>query len=160
MPHLGDAGKGHHHRNHLVRYFQTIADRLRYVRVCCGDWRRVLTPSVTFRHGMTGILLDPPYGEGKVDYQAGGNKCDTISSEVREWAIENGCNPQLRIVLCGYESQHEMPDDWRVEEWKTAGGYSSTAAQHTDAKDNCRRERLWFSPACLNTTPSLFGEMK
>lgn len=31
----------------LYEYLATLAARLRRVRVCCGDWRRVLTPSAT-----------------------------------------------------------------------------------------------------------------
>ena len=78
LPHLGDAGKGIHrqrphlgdagrgifrgaHRQHLRAYFAALQDRVRPVRATCGDWTRVLTPSVTTVHGLTGVLLDPPY---------------------------------------------------------------------------------------------------
>ena len=27
----------------------------------CGDWQRIMGPSVTYKIGMTGIFLDPPY---------------------------------------------------------------------------------------------------
>ena len=152
LPHLGDAGKG------VDLYLRQLCKRLSKVRVACGNWTRVLTPSVTFRHGMTGILLDPPYGEGELDYAAGGNKCTGITSDVRAWAIENGTNPLLRIALCGYEGQHDMPSDWTVHEWKAAGGYSSTAAEETQGQLNRHRERVWFSPACLSIEQtSLFG---
>lgn len=161
LPHLGDAGKGvrARHREHLVSYFGALADRLRYVRVACGDWSRVLTPSITFRHGTTGVVLDPPYGEGEVDYSAGGNRCDGIAGAVRDWAIANGSNPLLRIALCGYDGQHDMPDDWAVGEWTAAGGYSSTAAGDTQGKENRHRERVWFSPACIRPAQEalLFG---
>jgi hypothetical protein len=158
LPHLGDAGKGHPHREHLIGYMRSLAKRLRYVRVACGDWRRVLTPSITFRHGVTGIVLDPPYGEGEVDYSAGGNRT-SIAADVREWAIEQGGNPDMRIALCGYDGQHEMPSDWQVEEWTAAGGYSSTAEGETEGKANRYRERVWFSPACISqpTQGVLFG---
>jgi len=142
LPHLGDAGRG------ISDYLGLLCNRLRKVRVCCGDWKRVLTPSITFRFGLTGIVLDPPYGEGEVDYSSGGNRTD-IASEVREWAVANGSNPGLRIALCGYDGQHDMPDDWEVVEWKAAGGYSSTAANDTQGKLNRHRERVWFSPHCL-----------
>lgn len=161
LPHLGDAGKGvsERHREHLILYFQSLADRLRYTRVCCGDWRRVLTPSVTFRHGNTAIVLDPPYGEGQLDYSAGGN-LDSTAADAREWAIENADNPDLRIVLCGYDGQFEMPGNWAVEEWSAAGGYSSTAEKQTQGQLNRHRERIWFSPSCLipeNHQPTLFA---
>src|SRR5688572_8336556 len=163
LPHLGDAGRGvnrklPHLRNAgqgIADYLRQLCERLRSVRVCCGDWTRVLTPSVTFRHGLTGVLLDPPYGEGEVDYPFGGNRTD-IAAAVRAWAIENGSNRDMRIALCGYEGQHEMPDDWPVVEWKAAGGYSSTAANDTQGQLNRHRERVWFSPHCLNNGRFLF----
>jgi DNA adenine methylase len=99
---------------------------------------------------MTGIVLDPPYGEGEVDYSTGGNRT-TIAQDVREWALANGDNPGLRIALCGYDGQHEMPSDWTVKEWRAAGGYSSTARQDTQGKANRHRERVWFSPACIGS---------
>jgi DNA adenine methylase len=151
LPHLGDAGRGTsaRHHEHLRGRIGAIADRLRYTRVCCGDWKRTLTPSVTFRHGSTGIVLDPPYGEGEVDYSVGGNRTG-IAGEVREWAIINGENRDLRIALCGYDGQFEMPDSWSVESWTAAGGYSSTASGDTEGKENRHRERVWFSPNCIS----------
>lgn len=158
LPHLGNAGQGtqERHRNGLRAYFAELSDRLRYVRVACGDWRRVLTPSITFRHGLTGIVLDPPYGEGEMDYSSGGNR-DDIAAQVREWAIENADNPGLRIALCGYDGQHEMPDSWRVGEWVAKGGYGSTASNETQAQRNRHRERIWFSPNCVVDESALFA---
>lgn len=45
----------------LYELFGLLSRRLRYVRVTCGEWRRITTPSVTWRHGLTGVVLDPPY---------------------------------------------------------------------------------------------------
>ena len=56
LPHLGNAGRG------IEPYFAAISERLRGVRVACGDWKRVLGDSVTVKHGVTGVFLDPPYG--------------------------------------------------------------------------------------------------
>ena len=155
LPHLGDPGQGHPHRAHLIAYMTKLTHRLRYVRVACGDWTRVLTPSITDRFGMTAVFLDPPYGEGKVDYAAGGNRTD-IADAVREWAIEHAENRNLRIALCGYDGQHDMPPDWQCIEWKAAGGYSSTAANDTQGKANRHRERIWFSPHCVGKAKTLF----
>lgn len=41
LTHLGDAGKEHR----LEAYMRALADRLANVRITCGDWTRVLTPS-------------------------------------------------------------------------------------------------------------------
>jgi hypothetical protein len=46
----------------LVGWFRRLRDRLRLVRVCCGDWSRVCSSdSTTTRLGVTGVFLDPPY---------------------------------------------------------------------------------------------------
>lgn len=139
----------------ITEWFEALAQRLRKVRVCCGDWRRVLGPTPTFKIGLTGVLLDPPYGE-KAGRDADIYSHDDlqIATEVRDWAVENGGNPLLRIALCGYEGEHEMPADWECVAWKTNGGYGN---QHGGkGKDNSDRERLWFSPHCLEPQPELF----
>lgn len=112
-----------------------------------------MTDSVVIHPGNpTGILLDPPYDDGNMSYAAGGRG---ISAAVREWAIAHGDDPRLRIALCGYEGEHEMPDNWAVHAWKAKGGYGKS----DQAKANARRERIWFSPHCLplvDAQPSLF----
>jgi hypothetical protein len=121
-----------------------IAERLRRVRVCCGDFHRVLTPAVTTAHGVTAVLLDPPYADTA-------NRCkdlyaedsDTVAHAAREWAIANGDNPLFRIALCGYEGEHRMPDSWECVPWRATGGFSK------DKFTNSSRERIWFSPHCL-----------
>ncbi len=142
LPHLGDAGKGD--------YLRWFADRLARVRVCCGDWSRVCGPSVTFRHGTTGVFLDPPYADtAKRTSKLYATDSESVAHAVREWAIEQGKNPDMRIVLAGYEGEHAMPDDWRVVEWKAAGGYAFSGGGDSIGKDNRNKERLWLSPACL-----------
>ena len=144
MPSLSNGGQGvqrkSQRRNDLPEYLYALADRTRRVRVCCGDALRVLTPSITVRHGLTGVLLDPPYASYEKVY---GNQTQPVSARVREWAIANGDNPQLRIILCGYEGEHDMPSGWRKLAWKANKGYAT-------AKNSKRaQERLWLSPHCL-----------
>lgn len=150
LPHMGDAGRG------LQDYFAALSARLRRVRVACGDWSRVTGNSVTWRHGVTGVFLDPPYAEGEQQYAAGGTGTD-LSTKVRAWAIEAGKRRDMRVVLAGLEGEHDMPRDWRAVEWKARGGYGSQ--REGGGNDNRRRERLWLSPHCLDATrqPSLFG---
>ena len=153
-PHLGDAGQGvNRSRPNLgnagqgIRdYFEQLAERLRKVRVCCGDWSRVCGPSVTFKHRLTGVFLDPPYGVPDRDRCYGADDDFTVSASVREWAIEQGKNPLMRVCLAGYDTEHDMPADWDLVQWKAVGGYAS---QRKNGKNkNCERERLWFSPHC------------
>ena len=159
LPHLGDAGRGiNRKRQELQVYFQQISDRLRNVRVCCGDWTRVTGPSVTFKHGITGIFLDPPYAD--TAKRADGlyaKDCLQVAHDVREWAIANGNNPQLRIALCGYEGEHEMPDSWIAETWNTGGGYDGQSKDADTIGKNRAKERIWFSPHCLSQAMPLFS---
>ncbi len=137
----------------LYAYMQALGERLRRVRVCCGDWKRVLTPSVSTYVGLCGVVLDPPYSHEMRE------RCYSedhdISGEVREWAIANGDNPEFRIALCGYEEEHQphMPESWEMVAWKAHGGYARTER----GKENRERERVWFSPHCLKADLPLFA---
>lgn len=140
----------------LYDIFKKLQNRLRLTHVACGDWSRVCTPTITHKRGLTGIVLDPPYGEGKMDYSVGGNTDQKVAKDVQKWAIENGDNPLMRIIYCGYEGQFNPPDTWTTLEWKAQGGYGS--GKGTEADVNSYRERLWCSPHCLGKSQkSLFS---
>jgi DNA adenine methylase len=157
VPHLGPNMGVHAKRSFdLLDYFQAISDRLRRVRVCCGDWSRVCgsTP-VTVLKILTGVFLDPPYLQSERDPRAYAIESN-VSAEVRAWCLEHSNNPKLRIALCGYEGEgHEELErhGWTIEHWKTAGGYSRIG----NGKQNLGRERIWFSPHCLSSVRSGFG---
>jgi hypothetical protein len=100
--------------------------------------------SVTVKNGITGVFLDPPYASAR-DMQYAVDSA-TVAHDVREWAIANGDNKRLRIVLCGYEGEHEMPGNWKEWQWKANGGYASIQGR---GRDNASKERIWFSPHCM-----------
>jgi DNA adenine methylase len=157
LPHLGDAGQGVNRKiEPIMEWFAALADRLAGVRVACGDWTRVCGSSVTDKHGVTGVFLDPPYPtHDRAETYT--HDCGEVSYRVRDWAIANGGNPKLRIALCGYDGHWEMPDDWETFVWKTAGGYGSQG-KGTRGAANAHRERIWFSPHCLKSeVTDLFG---
>ena len=52
--------------------------------------------------------------------------------------------PLLRIALCGYEGEHNLPGSWECCAWKGGGGYGNQSGNQ-----NAHRERIWFSPHCL-----------
>lgn len=147
LPHLGDAGRG----SWIASYFQALSERLRDVRICCGEWDRVVTDACTTKHGVSGVFLDPPYTEGDMQYSAGGCGGD-VADSVREWCISSGENRKLRIALCGYDGEHTMPETWECVSWKARKGYQSKDSALADR----RRERIWFSPHCVNPQEELF----
>lgn len=159
LPHLGgnhDSGRGvHSPRMAVASVMAELADRLRRVRVCAGDWSRVVGDSVTRRHGVCGVFLDPPYTEGAADYAVGGTGTG-LAHDVRAWAIEAGDRTDMRIALCGYDEHAELErHGWTAHRWKARGGYGNQGGE--DAEDNRHREVVWFSPHCLGARqPSLF----
>jgi len=104
--------------------------------------------SVTDCHGETGIMLDPPYNaERNITYSVDDKD---VSSAVREWAIQNGDNKNLRIALCGYAGEHDMPQEWTEIAWKAHGGYAHISKSPGGlGRENAGKERIWFSPHCL-----------
>jgi DNA adenine methylase len=152
VPDISRAGTGIH-ASGIHAYLDTLARRLRRVRVVCGDWSRVVTPAVTSGIGLTAVLLDPPYDAPRAADLYTHDECEQVSADVRSWAVLNGDNGLLRIALCGYEGEHEMPATWECVGWKARGGYGS---QRKDGENlNRKRERIWFSPHCLK--PGLFS---
>lgn len=142
-PLLGHAGRGVHRliaAPEMIDWFHDLAARLRRVRILCGDWSRVLGDSSLFGNGFpVGIMLDPPYDQTVRDPELYGVETE-ISAAVRAWALEHGSDPRLRIALCGYEGEHSIPEEsWECIAWKSVG----------TNEDNAKRERIWFSPACI-----------
>lgn len=159
-------GDGVHSLSGMDR-LKLVMERMRRVRVACGDWDRVMGPSViahtrTSSVGLvldpaqvipqedaevlTGIVLDPPYDDGLKVYATN----DRISEKVRAWCIQHDHFPTLRIALCGYEGEHNELEDrgWKKIAWKARGGYGGQG--NGDGRLNSFRERVWFSPSCIH----------
>ena len=158
LPHLGDAGQGSEHpRTTFIRdWMQALHARMKDVRVCCGDWARTVKDSVTTRHGLTGLFLDPPYTKGAMDYAAGGVGTD-LPMQVQAWCAANGQDPQLRIVLCGHAGEHDalLQHGWHTRTWTARKGYALT----DEAVQNSKDETIWCNPACVPVEPSAQGHL-
>ena len=149
LVHLGDAGRGEPQARTegIYLWMGELYARLRRVRVCCGDWSRVVGPTPTVKQGLTAVFLDPPYGkEDGRDLDLYRMDSGTLAADCRAWAIEHGDNPKLRIALCGYDG-FSMPADWTPLRWKANGGYGSQG--NGRGRDNTAREVVWFSPRSL-----------
>ena len=143
----GDAGRGINRQDESPRHWiMALADRLRRVRVACGDWARVVGESPTTKLGLTGVFLDPPY-EAE-DYATTYTHNDrSVGADVWAWAAANGNNPLLRVAVCAYEDGRTLPAGWTRHAWKAQGGYSSQG--DTTGRANSSREVIYFSPHCL-----------
>lgn len=168
-PHLGDMGQGVHrkcphasnqgrgvHRTavSLAEWFHSLSERLRRVRVCCGDWSRVCggksgdaLSALCRGRQSCGIFLDPPYGAAD-NREPDCYAVDSLSvaDAVRDWCLRHGGDSRLRIALCGYDS-FDMPG-WTAYRWKANGGYANQSKSGR-GRANAKRETIWFSPHCL-----------
>ncbi|MCI0731798.1 MAG: hypothetical protein L0332_34460 [Chloroflexi bacterium] len=180
-PYLSSRGQGvlaSGRRDDLPGYLAALAARLRDVRVACGDWSRVVGPSVTWnnncargRDAYIAIFMDPPYSaEAGRDAGLYPNDDLAVAHQVREWCLAEiedkaagfrgpRCyHPRLLLALAGYEREHgpHMPADWQCVAWQPNGGM----ANRNTSNRNKDQERLWFSPNCLRPeTPAEAGQL-
>lgn len=185
LPHLGNDGKGVNHANlrepgvdegggewhpvtmpELLNWFGWLSARLRHVRILNGDWRRAVTSGasktipVRMGKGHAGIFLDPPYADtaGRSDdiYAV---ESLTVAHDVRAWCLDHGNDPDLRIVLAGFDGEHgtDLVDaGWTEVEWFAAGFLTGGMGNTGTTGHQQGRERLWLSPHCLR--PEVDGQ--
>lgn len=180
-PQTREPGVGDYHpmtMPELRRWMHFLSARLRHVRILNGDWARCATNGVclnlSVRKGLgpAGVFLDPPYStdaERCGDLYAHDDL--DIAHKVREWCQERGADPRYRIVLAGYEGEHNALEahGWTAVEWFRAGhlkgGMANTKGRTEGEEGDLHqqgRERLWLSPHCLReegeaVQRSLFG---
>ena len=181
-PHLSHGGMGVHtlaqhgesadeilevrapYNPNIYAWFRRLSERLRSVRVVCGDWSRVCGGDWQDGIGDVGIFFDPPYSDANRDQQIYHKESQTISYNVRAWAIERGKIASYRIVIAGYEGEHEelAEQGWTKETWSAQGGYANLSGKdgNTQGQANRHREVLWYSPRCLQSQMPLFAAEK
>ena len=157
IPHIADAGKGVQeiYNENIYTWFRQLSERLRHVRVVCGDWTRVCGGNWQDKFGPVGIYFDPPY-ENKDRRAVYAVDCFNVGGLVRKWAIERGELKDYRICISGYDMNNELSDHgWESYSWETGGGYSNVSGKKND---NCSKEILWMSPNCnsIDKQVSLF----
>jgi hypothetical protein len=148
LPHIGNHGRGVHrtlpHPADLTRqryWLGTLVERLRYVRVACGDWERVCRSTATIfpvRSGSTGVFLDPPYTVGAELYAVN----EQPQARVQDWCLRHQDDAGLAVVLCGYDGEYDLPG-WQVIPWEAGPSYAKAAGH----PENSKRERLWLNRA-------------
>lgn len=139
-------------------YVEPFAGSLACLRVCCGDWSRVVTNGALNYGATVGVFLDPPYLGDVRTSDLYATDDHTIAHEVRQWCLDNGDNPRYRIVLAGYSAEHDhlIPATWRRHSWSGTGGYAGT---DTVGSVNRHGETLWMSPGCLSGEPDAQGDL-
>jgi len=157
-PHYGYQGVHRQGRRQLLDDLRRLGERLRYAHILCGDWLQAVgnnsaRESALFGAGSPcGVFFDPPYGaDADRDMDVYEIDSGTVAADVRAWCIDHGDDRRLRIVLAGYEGEHNELEQrgWKVIKWSTKGGYSTTGQGETRGKLNALRERLWCSPHCV-----------
>ena len=149
-PHISNSGKGvqEPYNVNIYTWFRELSERLRNVRVVCGDWTRVCGGNWQDAGGDVGIFFDPPYGV-KDRSEVYDQDSTDVAVDVSAWCLERGAIPSYRIVLAGYEEHSDLLNNgWTMQGWKTAGGYGNTGKGR--GMENRHREVLYLSPHCLN----------
>lgn len=145
VPHLGNSGTGVNWNvmqgerlGWLKEWFGELSKSLANVRICCGDWERIMSIGTMTRNGDCAVVIDPPYSQTDAVYA---HDSSAVAHDVRQWCISNGGDNRLRIALCGHNGEHNELEKigWAVERWTKMGGYSGKVDD---------RERIWFSPGC------------
>jgi hypothetical protein len=169
LPHLGDRGKGVNRQlphlgnrgtdkpgketdlSALAAYFNQLAHRMRGVRVCCGDWSRVVTNGATSYGATVGVFLDPPYLGDVRTHDLYTVDDHDIAHAVRDWCLEYGDNPRFRIVLAGYADEHDhlLPPTWRRHYYSASACYQTAGNKGGVNSSNRHNEVLWYSPHCV-----------
>lgn len=141
----------------LSERFHALADRLRRVRIACGDWSRLTGAAVDpGAKKITAVFLDPPYDltlrradlYGATDHTSAENQ---VHESARTWALTEGASPLRRIAYCSYSTDEEdalfEAAGWSAYRWSAQGGYGLQS--DNAARANKDREVIWFSPHCL-----------
>lgn len=138
----------------IYDWFRFLANRLRYVRIVCGDWKRICGgdwQNLRNNTNLFGIFFDPPYcNKNRKEIYIEDDF--SVAKEVEQWAIERGKRENYRIVIAGYEEDypHLVGNGWGMYRWSTTGGLANTSNRKTQGKINKDKECLFFSPYCLN----------
>lgn len=175
VPHIAGSGEGIHalgntgrsdgpellqipFSTNLWTWFRALSERLRYVRVVCGDWTRICGGNWQDGQGQCGMFFDPPYGSEATRCEVYKEDSMDVAGDVREWVKARGGKESYRIVLAGYYEEHEelLKHGWRVHCWAAQGGYGNQGSEESRGKKNRLREALFFSPHCVHTGLDLF----
>lgn len=136
-------------------WLNALSFRLADVKVTCGDWLCPLGGNWQSDKGTCAVFLDPPYGDTRRKKDLYMKDSYDIAEKVLEWCKKRGNEKDLRIVLCGYDTEYDalLADGWQKINWKAQGGLGNQ--KKTDVYVNATMERLWINPACIENQKQL-----
>ncbi len=134
----------------VIAWFNYIKKILQNTKITCLDWKRLFNDGTHWQDcGGTkniGIFFDPPYSNCR---RGGLYRKDNydVHKEVNDFCIKNADRETYRIVVAGYEGEHNNLEDYGYTKyiWHAHGGYSNLSGS-----DNKYKERLWASKSCNN----------
>jgi DNA adenine methylase len=133
-----------------------LSQRLLHTTLLCGEWDRTVGSNKVLFNGTSsvGVFLDPPYSAARTgsiyrddDFQ--------VANDVREWCTIHGNDPRLRIIIAGYDHEHDALEQqgWRCYKWSASGGHANRNKAQDDHRnkeqDNRNQETVWCSPHCI-----------
>jgi site-specific DNA-adenine methylase len=132
--------------NRNIKWLNHLSSSLMRATIVCQGWERLLTKSYTTEGAkLTAIFLDPPYDEQQQSQSGnyyGENNSRCISTDVREWCKSNSSNKLLKIVLCGYNDEHDELLNYGFEK---IGWNAKNGAGYRKADTTIKTEFLWHN---------------
>ena len=133
----------------LIQWFTDIETILQNVKIVCADWKRLFNDNTHWQDDSgrkpIGIFFDPPYSADRRSVY----RLDSysVAKEVNEFCLKNANKKTYRIVIAGYEGEHNNLEShgYTKYKWQAHGGYSNLGDNQ-----NKYKERLWASKACNN----------
>jgi len=144
------------YNTNIYKWFRELSERLRYVRVVCGDWTRVCGGNWQDKMGTVGIYFDPPYGVEHRDKNIYHHDSLSVAKEVEDWCLKRGAIKSYRIICSGYEGEYEklLSAGWKKIKWTARGGYANVG--NGQSRKNRKLEILVISPFCQEVSLKLF----
>jgi DNA adenine methylase len=153
IPDLSNKGKGVIAMNDTSFSIGKLSERLRNVRVVCGDFTRILGGDWQDGHWKNvGLFFDPP-DDRILDKRLYKNYEPDISERVEKWCLKRGHRKNHSIIVAGYDTEYSGLVDagWTTHAWKANGGYSNRNGDNA----NRHRETLFISPHCAKPEKQL-----
>jgi site-specific DNA-adenine methylase len=137
----------------LERSLLILHDALMHAYVLCGGWERCFI-DYQMQDSPIGVFFDPPYDQEVNNMYSVYKESAGVTSSVKQWCANSGKNRNLRIAVCGYEGEYaSLVSDhgWTEFRWEGTGGYGRSAKKaESNGVTNRLKERIWFSPHCLD----------